>query len=336
VIRAEYLTETGATSFEDGVTQVFLFRGRQSPTPFTVDNATDWCNITTSELVLSFFKPSAPTSAQQCTASTYAGFDATCESLNEGACSRARGHPDPVTSASVDECCAICTPDPECGAFVYHSDAPSANCFLLAPNTTVGRHATKAAITLGSKVPVDPKPSPPPGPPAPHGPAAFAKHLLQARSIQPGGWSWHASDSAVADGNLFGTLFPTPSADLAGCCSNPNATAGHYDPKYPLDKGLISTAGWALVDDSASPLMEWDAQSQHIEDAWISSAPRTGNSDYYLFGCGTAYKQCLADFTAIAGPIAFPPVYGVGVWWSRHWGDESGNKKYAPVIRLLR
>lgn len=330
------------TDFEDSVTEVFLYRGRQSPTPFTVDNTTDWCNITTSALILSFYKPGTAERAEvkhydwlvqpsddQCSALLYSGFDASCS----GACTRAAKYPQPTTAESMDACCAICEADSDCGAFVYHSEHQVENCFLLAHNTTESRHSTEKTITLGSKVavPLHPPPSSPspgPAPAPPNGIEQFAKHLLQARSLTPNGWSWAVTDTA--DDNLLGTLFPTPSADMAGCCSNPNASAGHYDPKYPLDRGLLSRSGWALIDDSKSPLMNWNATSQHIEDAWISSALRTGNPDLYLFGCGLAYKKCLGDFSSIAGPIAFPPLFGLGVWWSRHWGDESGNKKCAP------
>jgi hypothetical protein len=49
------------TGFTDAPTEVFLFRGRQPPVAFTVANDTDWCNITTSELVLSYYKPGVST-----------------------------------------------------------------------------------------------------------------------------------------------------------------------------------------------------------------------------------------------------------------------------------
>jgi len=49
------------TGFTNAPTEVFLFRGRQPPVAFTVANDTDWCNITTSELVLSYYKPEVST-----------------------------------------------------------------------------------------------------------------------------------------------------------------------------------------------------------------------------------------------------------------------------------
>lgn len=135
---------------------------------------------------------------------------------------------------------------------------------------------------------------------------------------------WRAGMPSV--GNLNGTVFPTPSTDLAGCCTNPNERIGDFDHKYPLDQGLLSREGWAVVDDSASPLI--DNGTGFYDDGWISDQPRpAGNLDWYLFGCGNAYATCLAEFTQTAGPIALPPMSVLGVWWSRHWGEpfDQGN-----------
>ena len=46
-----------------------------------------------------------------------------------------------------------------------------------------------------------------------------------------------------------------------------------------------------------------------------------GREDLYLFGCGSDYRGCLADFIKVAGPMALPPLSSMGVWWSRHWGN---------------
>lgn len=41
--------------------------------------------------------------------------------------------------------------------------------------------------------------------------------------------------------------------------------------------------------------------------------------DLYLFGHGHDYKQAMADFVAMAGPIPLPPRYMLGVFFSRYW-----------------
>ena len=91
-----------------------------------------------------------------------------------------------------------------------------------------------------------------------------------------------------------------------------------------------------MVDDSASPLFDLDPAGNLVTDGWISSTPRTaGNVDVYVFGCGLQFRQCLQDFTLLAGPIGLPPLSGMGVWWSRHWGDESGNKAMVDAVGVM-
>ena len=38
-----------------------------------------------------------------------------------------------------------------------------------------------------------------------------------------------------------------------------------------------------------------------------------------FFGYGHDYKQALADFIKVAGPIPLPPRFAFGAWWSRYW-----------------
>ena len=158
---------------------------------------------------------------------------------------------------------------------------------------------------------------------------------LQAQSVYRAAdqWSWQFGQDDPH--NLLGTLSPTPSADLAGCCSNPNATAGQYDPKYPLEQGLLSRSGWGLVDESAMPLVDWPLESDQLEDAWLLSDERSGSEDWLLLGCGTDYRGCMGDFVKTAGKIGFPNRAGLGVWWSRHWGDESGNKRMVDAVGVM-
>ena len=63
--------------------------------------------------------------------------------------------------------------------------------------------------------------------------------------------------------------------------------------------------------------------------------PLQGSQDLYVFGCGSDYRACLADFVAVAGPMALPPVSALGVWWSRHWGNPHnlpwGNEYFGPM-----
>jgi alpha-glucosidase (family GH31 glycosyl hydrolase) len=80
--------------------------------------------------------------------------------------------------------------------------------------------------------------------------------------------------------------------------------------KYP--PGLLSRAGYFLLDDSQSPL---------IDPATDWLAKRTGGEgarDWYFFGYGTDFKQALADYRALCGAVPMLPRYALGLWYSRY------------------
>jgi hypothetical protein len=81
----------------------------------------------------------------------------------------------------------------------------------------------------------------------------------------------------------------------------------------PLEPGLLSRDGWALVDDSARPLLDGS------EWSWVKERPTGDRQDLYFFGHGHEYKKLLADFTQVAGKIPMPPRFAFGTWWSRYW-----------------
>eukprot|EP01124_Arcella_intermedia_P015331 TRINITY_DN2181_c0_g1_i1.p1 TRINITY_DN2181_c0_g1~~TRINITY_DN2181_c0_g1_i1.p1 ORF type:complete len:805 (-),score=117.85 TRINITY_DN2181_c0_g1_i1:35-2449(-) len=86
-----------------------------------------------------------------------------------------------------------------------------------------------------------------------------------------------------------------------------------------MKKSILSTSGWALVDDSHSAIFTSD---------WMNGwrKERTGPAiDWHLFAHGLNFTGCLADYTYLSGPIPMAPVRAYGVWWSRYWAyDESG------------
>jgi len=93
--------------------------------------------------------------------------------------------------------------------------------------------------------------------------------------------------------------------------------------KEPMDPGLVSRDGWVAVDDSTRPLFDSnDFTFTKGEDSpwpWVMQRPAGDRQDWYFFGYGHDYKQALADFTKIAGPIPMPPRFAFGTWWSRYW-----------------
>jgi alpha-glucosidase len=97
--------------------------------------------------------------------------------------------------------------------------------------------------------------------------------------------------------------------------------------REPIESGLVSRSGWALVDDSTRPL--FDSTDFRFLDGekspWPWAMERPANEkpgsyqDWYFFGYGHDYKQALGDYVKVAGRIPLPPRFAFGVWWSRYW-----------------
>jgi alpha-glucosidase len=97
--------------------------------------------------------------------------------------------------------------------------------------------------------------------------------------------------------------------------------------REPIEPGLVSRTGWALVDDSTRPL--FDSTDFRFLDGekspWPWAMERPANEkpgsyqDWYFFGYGHDYKQALGDYVKVAGRIPLPPRFAFGVWWSRYW-----------------
>ena len=76
-----------------------------------------------------------------------------------------------------------------------------------------------------------------------------------------------------------------------------------------LDDGILTRAGWYVLDDSRGPL---------LEHGWIQERESSAR-DWYLFGYGHDYRAALSSLTAVAGPVPMPRKYALGVWYSRYW-----------------
>src|SRR3990167_2740444 len=95
-------------------------------------------------------------------------------------------------------------------------------------------------------------------------------------------------------------------------------TLDRVDGSTSIEPGLISRSGWSLVDDSRSPLLVKE-RSGYFK-SWAYERNQTVNYvDWYFFGYGNQYRDCLRDFVKVAGNIALPPKYAFGIWWSRWW-----------------
>ena len=84
------------------------------------------------------------------------------------------------------------------------------------------------------------------------------------------------------------------------------------DGPVPLHEGVLSRAGWYLLDDSASVLL--------TPEGFAPRAAREGGyQDLYLFAYGSRYDRALRDLRALTGPAPLLPRKAFGVWFSRWW-----------------
>lgn len=115
--------------------------------------------------------------------------------------------------------------------------------------------------------------------------------------------SWHPGMKDT--GNLGGTL----------------RTLDGVKGDAQLEPGLVSRAGWVLIDDSARPLFD------NSPWPWVISRHKAARQDWYFFGHGHDYRQALKDFTLVAGKIPMPPRFAFGTWWSRYWAYTDAELK---------
>jgi len=91
----------------------------------------------------------------------------------------------------------------------------------------------------------------------------------------------------------------------------------------PIEQGLVSRSGWALVDDSTRPLFDSAdfrfLQGEKSPWPWVIERPAGARQDLYFFGYGHNYRKALGDYVRVAGRIPLPPRFAFGAWWSRYW-----------------
>lgn len=100
----------------------------------------------------------------------------------------------------------------------------------------------------------------------------------------------------------YGDLFET----LGGTAQ----TLDSVNDGIPLEEGLCSRNGFAVLDDSESMLL--------TEDGWIKPRQEKGK-DFYFFGYGFDYRKCIKDFYRLTGIPPMLPAYALGNWWSRYY-----------------
>ena len=181
----------------------------------------------------------------------------------------------------------------ETGQFEDHASLAIVNRSLPVPRFSVARKGAgvsikTAALSLTYK-----------------GDGAFTKDNLQA-SFKLNGKTvvWYPGKEDT--GNLMGT------ARTLDGCSGPD----HINYSDPMEKGILSRDGWAIVDESERHLLVADDSDW---GQWVATRPEGKVQDLYLFAYGHDYKAALAAYAAVAGRIPLPPKFVFGYWWSRYW-----------------
>lgn len=88
-------------------------------------------------------------------------------------------------------------------------------------------------------------------------------------------------------------------------------TLDDVDGRCPLEPGIVSRDGYAVLDDSAS-LVRTGPLSTDL-------TPREpGAVDLYVFAHGLDFRAALRDYYRLTGPVPRVPRYVLGNWWSRY------------------
>ena len=100
-------------------------------------------------------------------------------------------------------------------------------------------------------------------------------------------------------------------------------TASGDNQRPDLEDGIISRAGWALIDESpktkrgdGSTTFAFDQQVEGIE--WLAQPIDNNAFDWYFMGYGHDYKEAIGDYIKIAGRQPLPPLYVLGYWYSKY------------------
>ena len=90
-----------------------------------------------------------------------------------------------------------------------------------------------------------------------------------------------------------------------------------------LEQGIISRAGWAVIDESpktkrgdGSTTFAFDGDVDGID--WLAEPVDKNAYDWYFMGYGHDYKNAIGDYIKIAGRQPMPPLYVLGYWYSKY------------------
>ena len=97
------------------------------------------------------------------------------------------------------------------------------------------------------------------------------------------------------------------------------------DGEIPLEDGLTSPQGVALLDDSRSMGLDGEGRL---------TPARFRGEDLYLFAYGRDYSGCIRDYLRLSGPVPAVPRFALGNWWSRYYPYTQG--EYQALMERFR
>lgn len=109
--------------------------------------------------------------------------------------------------------------------------------------------------------------------------------------------TWHYGEKEEKGG---------PAVNLKGTARTLDMVNGACE----LEDGILSRAGYAVLDDSSTLLL--------TEDGFVEPR-RKGVKDLYFFGYGHDYLGALKDFYYLCGKTPMLPRFALGNWWSRYY-----------------
>ena len=100
-------------------------------------------------------------------------------------------------------------------------------------------------------------------------------------------------------------------------------TASGDNQRPDLENGILSRAGWAVIDESpktkrgdGSTTFAFDKVVDGID--WVAEPVDKSAIDWYFMGYGHEYKKAIGDYIKIAGRQPMPPLYVLGYWYSKY------------------
>ncbi len=137
----------------------------------------------------------------------------------------------------------------------------------------------------------------------------FSPEGLRAEMVQP------------TDPGATRWVYGQPTTNLGGTVR----TLDDVDGAIPLEPGLMSRSGFAVLEDSKTATLTPELECE---------PRREGITDLYLFAYSHDYQDCLHAFYRLTGPVPLLPRYALGNWWSRFY--VYSEETYLQLMQAFR